>query len=250
MTCAEFLEVAEAFAISALDPEEQRAAEAHLAAASHQDCPQALARAGRGWEALARSLPPIRPSAQVWAVIESRIGSPRAAARRRSSWPLGLAAAAGLLVAALFYTRATQERGRAAALSAQLEDLRAQVSGQRQALALLQSPTSIAVPLAPQSGAAERASAILDLDHHAALVMASALRLQAGRDYELWVIRGGAKLPAGLLRASADGFAMVHIDEQLLRGGAPDALAVTLEPNGGSPQPTGAILLLGKVPKA
>ncbi len=40
---------------------------------------------------------------------------------------------------------------------------------------------------------------------------------------------------------------LARISRDLLAGGAPDAFAITVEPAGGMPQPTGPIVLVGKV---
>jgi anti-sigma-K factor RskA len=139
---------------------------------------------------------------------------------------------------------AFEERQRAAA-ARQLDALRRELFGQREALALLQRPASRVVPLAPQGTATQRASAILDLEGGRAVVLAGALSPTAGRDYQLWVIRGEAKAPAGLFKPGADGTAVLPVSARLLQGGRPDALAVSIEPAGGSAQPTGPIILIG-----
>ncbi len=71
------------------------------------------------------------------------------------------------------------------------------------------------------------------------LLLASSLPpAPAGKIYEMWIIpKGGQPLPAGLFQSEADGTAMY------LRKGAVDvattgAIAVTHEPESGSPAPT------------
>ena len=58
----------------------------------------------------------------------------------------------------------------------------------------------------------------------------------AAKTYEAWVIAGGRPRPAGLF---AGGCRSVRLDEPVDRG---DVVAITLEPEGGSPQPTSDIL--------
>jgi anti-sigma-K factor RskA len=48
------------------------------------------------------------------------------------------------------------------------------------------------------------------------------------------------------MQASAGGTAAGEVDRVLLREGPPDALAVSLEPAGGSPSPT-QVVLVGRV---
>lgn len=67
----------------------------------------------------------------------------------------------------------------------------------------------------------------------AALVTDDLPAVPAGKVYELWLQVDGAMVPAGLLDASGD-------QELLLTGDASEATAagITIEPDGGSPQPT------------
>lgn len=60
-----------------------------------------------------------------------------------------------------------------------------------------------------------------------------------GKTYELWLIHDGTPVPAGLFRPDADGAAMASVDG-VVRGA--ELVAVTIEPEGGSARPTGAIL--------
>ena len=90
---------------------------------------------------------------------------------------------------------------------------------------------------------------MLNLDQRMAIVLVSALEPQVGKDYELWLIRGDAKIAAGLLRPGAGGRTIAQVDSKLLVPGQPDAIAVTLEPAGGGEQPTGPIVLVGTVSK-
>jgi anti-sigma-K factor RskA len=64
-----------------------------------------------------------------------------------------------------------------------------------------------------------------------------------GKVYEAWVLRDGVPEPAGLFVPS-DGRAAVAIEASL--EGA-DAVAVTVEPEGGSPMPTSDVLLTAEI---
>ena len=61
--------------------------------------------------------------------------------------------------------------------------------------------------------------------------------------YEIWLIGESGPVPSGLFAPDDDGKAQV-----LVEGVAPGQLiGVTVEPAGGSPQPTGEILLLAEL---
>ena len=259
MTCAEFKELAALFALGALDPAERAAAEAHLAETSHEGCFESLQQASAGLEALARTLPAPRPPAAIWSGIEARV-APRTGVSPREAIAWTAAAAAAVL---LFAGGARERRLHADAVAGverekqqclgELASLRGEAEAQRSAIALLQSPTTQVVSFAPQpSGGGLGARALVDIAARTAMVLSSALAPRAGKDFELWIIRGKeAPIPAGLLRAGQSGTVLASIDPRLLAGGA-DALAVSVEPTGGSPTgaPTGDVVLVGALPKS
>jgi anti-sigma-K factor RskA len=67
----------------------------------------------------------------------------------------------------------------------------------------------------------------------------------AGRVYQLWFVTPDAKISAGLIEPDQNGhgFAVVRVPSNLRKLAA---AAITLEPEGGSPQPTMPIYVLGK----
>ena len=268
MTCAEFKEQAHAMALGALEPGEREACERHLASPGpHDGCADALQRAEAAAALLAIALPRVDPGEVVWRRIASKIGSriaePRARPWRFIFGGIGWAAAvaaAGLVVwnqgdrRGLVARLGESERqrsaltGEAARLPGCLKDLRqaqGELGAHEAALALLERPDTQVVALAAQAGRNSRASAIFNPKEGRAVLVATGLAAEPGKDYELWVIRGSDKLPAGLLHADPHGLVLAQIDGRLLSGGIPDAFAVTLEPLGGSPSPRGPILLVG-----
>jgi anti-sigma-K factor RskA len=73
--------------------------------------------------------------------------------------------------------------------------------------------------------------------------------LPSDRAYQLWFIQDGKPVPSITFRPGADGRARVEAIE-VPAGPGVTAAAVTEEPLGGSPQPTSAVYLLGKLPGA
>ncbi|MBI2797185.1 MAG: anti-sigma factor [Gemmatimonadetes bacterium] len=69
--------------------------------------------------------------------------------------------------------------------------------------------------------------------------------LTPGRTYQLWLVSGGRRISAGTFGPDARGEAVVRA-EVALAPGALAAVAVTQEPAGGVPQPTGAMVVAGK----
>jgi anti-sigma-K factor RskA len=75
LTCAQFVDMAEAFALDALDENEQRACARHASrAVHHAGCREALAAAQGVVDRLAAALPGGAPPPHVWSAIESRLG--------------------------------------------------------------------------------------------------------------------------------------------------------------------------------
>ncbi|MHB8419301.1 MAG: anti-sigma factor domain-containing protein [Myxococcales bacterium] len=277
MTCAELKEIAGALAVGALEPPERAACEAHLALPiAHQGCAEALRSAAEAAALLAEALPPAAPGEAVWRAVEAKIGGtapaprPEHAVRRR--WIGGwLAAAAAVAAMAVLWISdhvvlestageraakilALQGRldsltGAAADCRKDLEKASRDVEARNEALSMLQQSTTSVVALLPQGGAAMRASALYDHASKHAMVVASGLATHPGKDYELWVISGDHKMPAGLLHGGATGTTVAHLDERLFAAGDPDAFAVTLEPAGGGPTPRGPIMLVGTISK-
>jgi anti-sigma-K factor RskA len=89
---------------------------------------------------------------------------------------------------------------------------------------------------------------IFNPEQRKTMVLVSALAPAVGKDYELWVIREKtAPIPAGTFKPGPDGRAIHPVPADL--SGNPGTLAITLEPEGGSRQPTSAPFLLGAVEK-
>ena len=68
--------------------------------------------------------------------------------------------------------------------------------------------------------------------------------LAPGRTYQLWLVTDKAKISAGTFAVSASGDAVVQATYPLASN-ALKAVAVTEEPAGGVPQPTGSIVIVG-----
>jgi hypothetical protein len=65
-----------------------------------------------------------------------------------------------------------------------------------------------------------------------------------GREYQLWLVTADRKISAGTFRPGPRGSAVVQAEYELPPESL-QAVAVTEEPAGGQPQPTGAIVLAG-----
>ncbi len=202
---------------------------------------------------------PIAPS-RARADVEGGAGQWRQTERRASPW--GWLAAAAALIAAVglgVYANGLAGRlhdveARLAQANAQLASAQTQVASLERVsldaqsrLATLTAPDVAQVDLAGQP-VAQQATARAWWSRSRGLVINAANLPQppAGKTYQLWVVTGQAPLSAGLLTPDAAGrvnafFATPPDIPQ------PVAMAVTLEPAGGMPAPTGDKYLVGLV---
>lgn len=134
--------------------------------------------------------------------------------------------------------------GEIALLEETNEELRRQLQSQEQVLAILTSPESQTVAIG-DTGAqpgAHGSLTIHDATQTAVVSVANLNPLEQDRDYQLWLIQDGEPVSAGVFEVDGDGrqTLLVPYDEV----GTFDAIGVSIEPKGGSEEPTGDIVLL------
>jgi anti-sigma-K factor RskA len=265
MNCEEFKAIAASFVLSACDPKEQEAAEAHLRESKHDGCFEALSAANEAVVTLSRLDPAIRPSRQLWDRISQSIDGTDAAPaagqsqKRASSLAYsGWAVAAGLALAlgVTFNTASTRSAQDKQALTSMTDslvteratcaknilDYKRDLQMQQKALDMLMAEAEM-LPLVAQANAVGNVHALVGEDKHV-MVIAHGMKAQPDQDYALWVIRGEKKMAAGLMKPNADGTVMMEVDAKLLDGKV-DAFAVTLEPLGGGDTPRGSLMFVG-----
>ena len=255
-----WLELAPLHALGALDGEDRAGFEAHL-----PGCPACSAEM-RAHEAVAAllplALPPVWPTLSLRQRVLQRqdptASATTAPAAPRRAWATYLAAAAVVVLAlGLLVVRWQRDRARVAAAeaSAEARRLEAELSVTRLELAeaasfraLVQRPGSVVATLAGLAPAPKaRARVVFDPVTREAILVASGLDpAPAGKAYEAWVIAGGAPVPVGVFRPDAQGGAVVRLPPVEATGSA-KTFAVTLEPEAGTPAPTGPMVLAGAV---
>jgi anti-sigma-K factor RskA len=115
------------------------------------------------------------------------------------------------------------------------------------AIALLEEPDTRAIALGRgPGGTGESATIVYHPSTRRAVVVGNGLKPPSGKDYELWVIKGEEKIPAGIVSSARDGRISMTLDAAALAKGV-DAFAITLEAAGGAPQPLGPIVLVSEV---
>lgn len=264
----QFDEDFELYALGALDADERSAFEAHLPACA--TCKQQLAAAQQRMGLLGMALQQTAPPSRVKDALlqrvrdeantDARVAPVRQLASvppspRPSFWSflhqpvLAWGCAAVIAVVAIVYANKSQQ------LHQQLSALRTEMQTQQAAVAqdhrvadLLTSPQTQRVALKQPTDATKPEGRVYYQQKQGLLFYAANLpAASADHVYQLWLVpTEGAPISAGVFQTNAQGEASVVLPT-LPAGVSAKAFAVTLEPAGGVPQPTGPKVLLGLV---
>lgn len=219
------------YVLDALPTGEREEFEAHL-----EQCPECQAEAAelrataaRLGRATAIAPPPDLRERVLAEAARTRQVAPRGplalvAARRR--WAVGLAAAAAVLVIVALGAVAVQADRRA--------------DRAEQLTAIVADPDAHSVTLTGEGGTMRL---VASPGHDASVIVAHDMPTPPeGKVYALWYQRDGRMVPAGLFRPDDDGSVRARVD-----GTPTDVVGVTIEPDGGSDEPTLPIVAQGSL---
>jgi anti-sigma-K factor RskA len=241
------------YALGALDTEEKQRLETHLSTCTA--CKQQLVAARQHTALLGLSATPSTPRPQVKTTLIERVRAERLSSSsqaapakvRKKHWglrfSLGFALATAILAFATFeLAKQDLERGR------QIKQLRAQISQDATAMKwtgqITGAPDSAQVTLLQQPGGPPgQAHVTYNARMGMGIYSGQIAPVPSGKSYQLWLVpASGAPVSAGLVEANQEnGPVMVHLAPGLVA----KWFAVTLEPQGGMPQPTGPKVLMG-----
>lgn len=177
---------------------------------------------------------------------EGEAEEPRSWALAGLAWPGALAVAAAL-VAYLGWTFAVLDR-ELVQRAAEVARVREEVSRQQEILKILGSPQSQVVALEGlKPSPAARGRMWWHREAGGFFIATGLPPAPAGKTYQLWAIAGGTPLSAGAFDADPKGAASLRV-RPLSGVEKVDVFAVTLEPAGGLPKPSGHMYLAGKAP--
>jgi anti-sigma-K factor RskA len=243
-----------AYVLGATDPEETRFVERHL-----QDCPDALAdlRAYSDLQdAMLMASPTVNTPAALVSAVQQRIREesnirtpvimPRTSARsgggRTTWWITGVAAAlALLLITNLYWMNNNNHMMQEAAKAQSLQNERNVAIA-----ALTAGDTQITQLSDPHHGNMSGAIVWSSEKQMAMVSVANLPQTPVEQEYQLWFMAGNEEVSMGTFRVQDDGMGLMIFDldhpvEDF------DAIGVTLEPAGGSSEPTSPPLLMGKM---
>jgi len=261
MTPDELSELAAGYALGALEGDERARFEA-LVRARDAEALRALRQCEESLARLAAEHPEPPPASVKAALLARVAAAPRGAAAtpggaismtrprpRRSVWTVVLAGAlaAGIAAIAVGLTVSARYERRLEALGQQAADLRTQVQREQSLLAILRDPATQLVALRGQATSPEARARMLWHEKGGGLLVAAGLPpAPAGKAYQLWAIAGTRPpVSAGVFAVDAQGTASLRVPP-LPGVERVDVFAVTLEPAGGRPAPSGPMVLLGK----
>lgn len=250
------------YALDALDGEERQRLEWHLRGCA--ECREALATAREGSLLLGVAAPPLAPAAAVKAALMERVHAearqvtaseqPRRRRERRLTFAFSIASAFAAVLLAVglgFLMRRNEENRR------EIDQLQANLNIAKQQLAAVNAknaaiekvadaPDTIRVALAQQPGGPNGEAQVLYNARLATILYSVNVDPAAeGKSYQLWLVpASGAPVSAGLIAPGQEG-ATVLVHSQV--GLKAKAFAITLEPAGGRPQPTGPKVFVGVV---
>jgi anti-sigma-K factor RskA len=223
-------ELTAAYALDALDAEEAREYEQHLAGCDR--CREELADLSEGTTALAFAVDaPSPPSALRKRILDQARSERTNVVPLRPRWTRSAKIATAIAAAAAVVLAISS-----GSLLRSLDSERSAREAADRAVAVLSDPDAQRVSLQGADGllvTGMRGSALVIRDLDAA---------PSGKTYEAWVIDGGKPVPAGTFEGGSD--TTVHrLDEAVPPG---SQVAVTVERDGGVDAPTGKILLSAK----
>jgi len=251
--------MAAAYALDALDGAERAEFESHLADGC-AECETTLRESREAFAAIAFAQPAAIPPPAARATLLRRIeatddrrGAVRPARFGWARWAAGTLAASvaaaaftAAFVAARYEGRMGQVYRETAAARAELQRqevaLRERLQGYQAVVDLLRDPATRVVVLKGTSPAVAGSARVVWNERTGGhLLVAHLPPAPAGKTYELWTIAGGKPAPAGVFEVDSSGQSTHRVAP------APatpvEVFAVSVEPAGGMPAPTGPIVL-------
>ncbi len=241
------------YALGAASPEERSVVEAYVAA--HPEARAQLEEMLRSAALLPYAASPVKPSTALRQRILDRARAEAAAGRaprevsgqsRPRGWLMPALSLASLLIAVAAILWGISLRNQVLQLQVQTAALQQELNTQRTVLAQISSPNArtfavAGTPLQPEA----RGQLIADASTGSAVLIVSGLKqLGPGSTYEFWLIQGKNAVPAGLFNVDAEGRAILPVPHNSALASY-SVVGVSIEPTGGSLQPSKDIVMLG-----
>jgi anti-sigma-K factor RskA len=244
------------YALGALEGDEKQEIETHVVSCA--ECARKLAEARGRIALLALAAPPAPPSAavkqrlmrQIRAEASPAVREPESARGVSGRWWITVLAPAGVALAIATIVLWSENRSldqQLAALRVSAQQQEQQLHEARDVADLMTANDTITVALAQQPGQLKGSAHVMYNAKMGKLMYEGEIApAPAAKSYQLWLVPAtGKPISAGVFNPASE-----QPDHWMMKvppGIAPKAFAVTLEPAGGMPQPTGPMVLVGPV---
>jgi len=254
---ASMQDLAAAYALGALSPEETRAFEAYLAGSP--EAQREVAEFREVSALLAEGAPGAAPDPGLRDRVLQRIGRSKGVplAQRRSPTfgvplPIWVALAASVALAIGLGTMLVKTRRELATRLAAIDSVRAtlaqvetRLTEREQTLNAIMEPGVTLSLLSTTNAPQPRIQLFWNQEKHQAIVHAFRLSpVDSGLVYQLWFIKDGKPIPSVTFNSEPTGHALLR-DVAMPEGSS--HAAVTIEPSGGSLQPTSPVIMIGEL---
>lgn len=237
MRCEELRDMYELYALGVLEPEEKREIEEHLAR-NCEVCTPAVKRAAAINAAILSFVPDSTPPR---ALRDRVIASAGGGKKQFSWWPVWAVSTAGLAVVAMtLYFQQKDVGTQLAQVKTQLSEKTVEANRATQILDFLNQPETKAVGFGGTEKVPPKGNFFVNPKGGFLMIASNLPKLETGKTYQMWVIpkgKGAKPVPAGLFRSDDRGGA-THLQSGPIDVGNLAAVAVSLEPESGSAQPT------------
>ncbi len=251
MGCEAVREALDLLALGALPEDEARPLEGHLAECA--DCSRYLAGSREVVARLGLAVPVLEPPQRLRRRILTAAQRPQRAGASLPRLALGALAtvtAAAVALSAFFFVEWRMAQDERQELAGQLSDALAVVREHYELMELFTIPDLARVPMFPQSPAlsAELSYYWSTQKRWGFIVGTSLPPPPPGRTYQLWFVAGNEARGVGTFQPSEGGTVYHSFDLSVFPPGwRPSAIVVTVEPEGGSPAPTGQPIIVGSL---
>jgi len=228
VSCDQFQDSYELYALGALESAEANALREHLATGCSA-CNAEVRRAVRQGEIIFRTVPSIEPPAALRSRVESVFAPRRASRPSLVPWLIAVAAMLALVIGLVVQRRAYDAETQLARADA------AQVQRLSHMLEILQAPGTVEVSFGPGKTTGPHGSLFIHKGLGIAMVVGGLPKAPAGLKYESWVVpKNGSPQPVEPFAPDPRGHAVT-----IVRGPVNvadlTALAVSLEPENSNP---------------
>lgn len=233
MTHSEMDEAYELYLMGALDPEEAAEITEHINT-NCDYCLDRIAAASNLLASLSALAEPVSPPPQLRERILS-LATPAPIRKVRPGWPLAFALAAAASIALLVW--GVSQQGALERITSQLSEVSRQRNELRSAIEILTQSDMRTVNFG-QSQTVPHGRVFLSRNGGVVFLGSHLPEIDAGKTFELWLVPAkGNPQPAGLFKTNSEGVS-VNVLAQSINPSEYAAVAVSVEPQGGSPQPS------------